>query len=479
MLLVIALGALFVAQPRGAEARPLTTGFTFVESYEPVALQHVKEAGARFVRIIAYWPQIAPKTMPEAWQPEDPTDPAYDWSSTDLAVTRTVEAGLTPVLMIHDAPLWAQGCTAPAEVRGESLKGALCEPNPGMLAAFTKAAVRRYDGDFGGLPRVRYWQGLNEPNLSLFFNPQFRHGRPVSPTLYRRLINAFYAAVKSVSPSNLVLMAGLGPIAVPGLTTGPLRFTRELLCMRGRHDPQPLPGNCHGGVRFDIFDIHPYTTGGPTHKGHADDVELGDLGELRELIAAADRAGRIKGRFRHTPLWMTEISWDSKPPDPGGVPMGILTRWTAEALYRAWDAGVSHLFWLALRDNAPNPKVPFSQSIEAGLYFRGTTVAEDTPKPNMYAFRFPCVAYSRPSGFFFWGRTPTSRRGKVVIQVRQGGGWRNATAVRADKNGIFDGIAKGTYGRHKHGWVRALYRGERAVPFSLHPVKDFYQPPFG
>src|SRR5665811_1828269 len=84
-----------------------------------------------------------------------------------------------------------------------------------------------------------------EPNLSLYFNPQFRHGRPVSPTLYRRLINAFYAAVKSVSRSNLVLMAGLGPIAVPGLTIGPMRFTRELLCMRGRRNPHPLRGNCH------------------------------------------------------------------------------------------------------------------------------------------------------------------------------------------------------------------------------------------
>jgi|SRR5665811_325618 len=66
-----------------------------------------------------------------------------------------------------------------------------------------------------------------EPNLSLYFNPQFRHGRPVSPTLYRRLINAFYAAVKSVSRSNLVLMAGLGPIAVPGLTIGPMRLAGD------------------------------------------------------------------------------------------------------------------------------------------------------------------------------------------------------------------------------------------------------------
>lgn len=116
-------------------------------------------------------------------------------------------------------------------------------------------------------------------------------------------INAFYDAVKAVDASNLVLAAGLGPIAIPGWTIGPMRFTRELLCMTGRREPRPLPGSCEGGVRFDIFDIHPYTTGGPTHKGHADDVELGDLGKLTELLDAADRGGRIKGRFRHTQIW--------------------------------------------------------------------------------------------------------------------------------------------------------------------------------
>jgi hypothetical protein len=31
----------------------------------------------------------------------------------------------------------------------------------------------------------------------------------------------------------------------------------------------------------------------------------------------------------------------------------------------------------------------------------------------------------------------------------------------------------------RSGTVRARYRGETAVPFSLKPVKDFYQPPFG
>ncbi len=290
------------AQPAVASARPLLTGITTLGTYDPVALQQAKATGVQLVRIEIPWAEVAPHEEPSSWQPEDPADPNYNWAPIDIAVTRAVQAGLTPVFMVNRAPMWAQRCKVRAAVAGS-----VCDPDPAALAAFATAAARRYSGNFEGLPRVRYWQGLNEPNLSLSFNPQFKGGRPVSPTLYRKLINAFYFAVKSVDRSNLVLAAGLGPIAVPHLTIGPMRFARLLLCMQGRRHPHPAPGDCEGGVHFDIFDIHPYTTGGPAHEGGPDDVELGDLPRLQALLRAADKAGRIKGRFRQTPLWITEF----------------------------------------------------------------------------------------------------------------------------------------------------------------------------
>jgi hypothetical protein len=357
--------------------------------------------------------------------------------------------------------------------------GAPCDPDPAKLAEFARAAARRYSGGFQTLPRVRYWQAQNESNLNLFFNPQYRNGRPVSPALYRNLINAFYHAVKSVDRSNIVLAAGLAPIGRPGSAIAPLRFTKLLLCMKGgRREPRPTRGDCGGGAFFDVFDMHPYTTGGPDQGGKGGNVELGNLSDLQNLLRTASRVGRIHGRFRRSPLWITEFSWDSKPPDPGGVKMPILARWTAEALHRAWTAGINRFFWYSLRDDAPTSR-PFSETFQSGLYFRGATIAEDRPKPIMYAFRFPFVAYSRSDGFFFWGRTPNSKGGKVVIEVRKSGRWRNAVVVRADRFGIFKGVAKGGYGRRKRGFVRARYHGESAVPFSLKPVRGFYQPPFG
>ena len=456
-------------QPSAAGAHPFSTGISGLNEDSPLAFQRVREAGARFVRVAVDWSRVAPRNQPDSWQPEDPADRHYDWERPDEDMNAAAAAGLVPVAMIEEPPSWAQRCRV----------GPNCDPDPGALAAFATAAARRYNGLFGGLPRVQYWQGLNEPNLSIYFNPQFEGDRAVAADLYRSLINGFYAAVKAVDPSNIVIAAGLGPVAIHGYTIGPMRFTRELLCMRGRDRFRAGPGDCGGGVHFDIFDIHPYTTGGPTHTGGVNDVELGDLPKLRALLDAADKAGRIEGIYPHTPLWVGELSWDSNPPDPGGLAIKIETRWAAEAIYRSWLAGVQAFFWFSLRDRAPQPSLPFNETLQSGLYFRGPTLEQDQPKKVLYAFRFPFVAFSGKRGLSFWGRTPTSGEGRVVIQVWKGEKWRKAVAGEAAAGGVFNGQIPSSYGRTKRGLVRALFQGQASVPFSMRPVPDFLQPPFG
>jgi hypothetical protein len=471
---LIALAAVWATSATAA-LPPLQTGVSYVlPDEEPeVALKHVREAGAQLALDPLRWSGVAPEDLPSSWNPEDPADPNYSWGQTDRWVQAAAANGLIPVLQIRSAPAWAQRCP-PSQID----TGAPCNPDPAALAAFATAAARRYNGQFAGLPQVHYWQGLNEPNLSLFFNPQYDGDRPVSPDLYRVLINSFYAAVKAVDPSNLVLAAGLGPIAVPKYTIGPMRFTRLLLCMSGGKHPHATAGSCEGGVHFDIFDIHPYTTGGPTHEGGPNDVEIGDLAKLTNLLRAADSAGRIKGAFHHTPLWITEFAWDSKPPDPGGLPIGILNRWTAEAMHEAWSEGIDTFFWFSLRDS-PAGSSPYGETLQSGLYYRGPTVAQDVPKPVVNVFRFPFVAYPGKKGMTFWGRTPSSSGGKVIVQALRNGHWRKLTAVRADEGGIFRGRVQTGYGRNHKGKVRAHYRSGASVAFGMRNVPDFIQPPFG
>ena len=474
--LIASIAALIILGQGGvapASARPLVTGITDPGSTQldsPLVFSRIRGAGARFVEIPAFWQEIAPATKPTAWSAGDPADPNYNWSTVDAAVGRAVDAGLIPLLQLAGAPSWAQRCSF-----GNSNRWTACNPDPDAFAQFAKAAARRYGGNFEGKPRVRYWEPQNEPNLKLFFNPVFRHGRPVSPTLYRTLLNKFSEAVKSVDPSNRVVAAGLAPLG----TMQPLRFARLLLCLAGRRHPHRRPGGCRGGVHFDIFGIHPYTTGGPTHRSSGPDtVAIADLPKLQRVLRAADRAGVTRGSSRHTPLWVTEFAWDSKPPDPGGLPMRIHARWAAEAIYRAWKAGVSHFFWFELRDGARNG-LPFNESIQSGLYLRGATVESDRPKRTLEAFRFPFVAFKRGKGFSVWGRTPDSQGGSVRISIHTKRGWHKVDRVTAKPSGIFSGFVGPRRGVGPHTLVRAEYRGEGAVPFSLHNVKDFYQPPFG
>ncbi|HEV7563303.1 MAG TPA: hypothetical protein VGO24_07350 [Solirubrobacterales bacterium] len=466
-------GVLRAERAGAAQLPPLNTGVSYVYGNEPLEFQHVVATGAKLALVPMRWWGVAPEKLPASWNPENPADPNYDWEFYDTWVRNAVAAGLTPVLQVRGAPFWAQEC-------GPYPHDSPCKPNPGMLEVFAKATAAHFSGNVAGVPRVVYFQGLNEPNLSIFFNPQYEGNAVVSPTLYRRLINSFYNGIKSVMGSDVVIAAGLGPIAVPKFTIGPMKFTRELLCMTGHVHPKKIKGNgCEGGVHFDVFDIHPYTTGGPTHEGGPDDVQLGDIPKLQSLLRAANQAGRIKSNlYKRTPLWITELSWDSKPPDPGGLPTDIESQWIAEALYRSWKAGVQNFFWFSLVDFEPEGK-PFSESLESGLYYWAPKLADQQPKPIIAAFRFPFVAFPEEKGLFIWGRNGIYKGGKVEIQTKKKGTWRTLKVVRANAYGMFSATLRSGYGANKKGAVRAHYFGETSVPFPMNPVGDFVQPPFG
>lgn len=458
-----------------AQGRPLVTGISDPQANalgDQTTFDRIGAAGARFVRLTILWRQVAPDSEPLVWLPTNPADLNYDWSSADREVQMARRAGLEPLFQVYGAPTWAQRCTT------ESDFGAPCDPDPAALAQFAEAAARRYSGSFLGLPRVRYWEPQNEPNLANFFNPQYRMGRPVSPQLYRAILNRFSDAVKSVDASNLVVTAGFGPIKRPG-SIGPLDFVRRMLCMKGRRRPRPAGGGCGGGARFDILATNPFTTGGPTHEGAGlDDASLGDLPEMARLLRAAERAGRIDSDLPRVPFWITEMSWDSRPPDPGGLPERLHARWTAEAIYRAWSAGVETFMWYELRDNAREGS-PHDETVQSGLYLRGESVASDRPKLALTAFRFPFVAFRRQRGIFVWGRTPSSAPGVVVLEGLTAGGWRPIGSTRADRDGIFSKVLRTGYTRQRRGLVRARHRADKAQPFSLKRVHDFYHPPFG
>jgi hypothetical protein len=446
-------------------SHPLTMGIIgATEAGGPeaqTALRRIRRAGMSMVVTPIGWPSVAPRREPAAWNSANPGDAHYNWSRVDRQVKAVIKSGLQPILVVADAPVWAR------LVKGSPVSA----PEPAELRQFMRAAAQRYSGRFRGLPRVRYWQIWNEPNISLYFIPQVSAGNLVSPDLYRNMVNAAAEAIHGVARSNVLIAGSTAPFRdiTPNVQKldqdwGPLKFMRRLLCVDDAGKP-----TCNDTVSFDAWATHPYTSGGPTHHALLPyDVSLGDLPEMAATLRAGVRTGHIKspGRVR---FWVNEFSWDSKPPDKCGPPMSLLKRWIPEAFYRMWANGVDMIAWFLLMDQArPSP-------YQSGLYFLASRVASAKPKPFFQAFRFPFVALRRGHGVYVWAHAPFGRRAAIVIQQSVNGGWRQVAKLRTDGYGIAQAVLK----VKPTGEFRALLGREKSLPFSMRVPPDRIFNPFG
>jgi hypothetical protein len=429
-----------------------------------LALSRVRTAGGGVARLILYWGDVAPiGSKPPNFDASNHADDRYRWSGFDRQLRNAVSAGLRPIVAIEKAPVWARSGGG--------------RPDPVELGQFAKAAATRYGGGFGGLPWVREWMVWNEPNLSVYLDPQFVGSDAVSPEWYREMVNQFSRAVHGVHADNVVIAGGLAPFGRPlsprvsFVGVSPLRFMREMLCMTGRANPRP---SCSATVEFDVWTHHPYTAGGPTKQAaNPDDVSLGDLPDMRRLLEAAVAARHVVSR-QPMRFWVTEFSWDSNPPDPKGVPATLHARWVAEAMYRMWQSGVSLVTWFLIRDE------PLEGSRnQSGLYLNsGGSYASDRPKLALTAFRFPFVAFPSGARIFVWGRTPSGVPGRVTVEQRTAAGWFQLASLRANRYGIF--TARLRPGLTRRGSLRARFAGSTSLAFSLAKPRDFrLQTPFG
>jgi hypothetical protein len=383
------------------------------------------EGRATVVRISVSWSSVASSTRPA--DPLNPADPSYDFQTVDAAVQKAVVHGLDVLLTIASAPTWAEGENRPDASQAPP---GTWKPNPGDLQGFAQALASRYSGDFQGLPRVRLFQLWNEPNLSMYLNPQWEGAAPASPRIYRGMLNAFYAGVKSVSSSDQVLTAGTAPYgdSPGGQRMQPALFWRSLLCLEG-HDLRPA--ECPDPAHFDIAAHNPINADGPTRGAqNVDDISTPDLGRLKRILTKARKTGRSEPGGRK-PLWATEFWWESNPPDPNGVPEGKHARWLEQALYLFWKQGVKKAIWFQIRDAAPVPD--YGSTYQTGLF-----QLDGTPKLAYQAFRFPFVT-DRLSAerVRIWGMAPAP--GRVRVQRKFGPGWHTIARLRAGGDRVFVG----------------------------------------
>lgn len=427
-------GALLASAPTATAAPPLRLGFLDDVQTGPLEtsapwLKRAVDSSADVVRVSSSWRGVAP-TRPA--DPTNPADRAYDWAGLDQAVRGVVAAGLDPIVSLTGAPDWAEGRGAPKDVLPGSWR-----PDATAYQAFAQALAKRYDGAYpdparvgAQLPRVRSFQPWNEPNLELYLGPQWtKRGKSFTntgPVIYRDLLNGFYRGIKASQPSATVVSGGTAPFGDPqpgGRRTMPARFVRTMLCL-----DRKLRTTCKQTTRFDAIAHHPYSVGNPTRNAlNADDVSIPDLRKITRPVAAAVRRGRALPR-KSKALWITEISYDSSPPDPDGVPIAQHARFLQQMLASLNRQGASVITWFQIRDQAPEPS--FAATNQSGVYYR-----DGRPKPAQTAFAFPLVVTSTTrSRAKLWLRAPAA--GTVLLERQVGGRWQSAGSVPAGRHAV-------------------------------------------
>lgn len=427
LLIAVVLLLAAVLTPAAQAAGGFTLGFNPIPT-SPFWLQRASADGTDIVRVSGGWAGTAPAVRREGFVASDPGSPGYDWSVPDAEVRALTRQGLQVLLVFTGAPSWAEAPGRPRDVEPTSWR-----PDAAQFGQFAHAAALRYDGTYPDplnpgsvLPRVRYWQAWNEPNLDYYLTPQWvpRRGggfTPVSPGIYRQLQNAFYAGVKGVRDSNFVVTAGISPygnppgITFPGLghRMPPVAFDRALFS-------QP--------VHLQALAQSIYPIRGPLWHAYADDVATPDVYKLGRVLRVAARDGHVLPRG-HKPLWVTELGWNSDPPRRDGVPINLQARWYEQAMYTLWRQGVDTVLLLHLDDTTPSPGGDFFGA--AGVYY-----LNGRPKPAATAFRFPFVTgHLSRNEVQAWGRAPVG--GRVSIERLIGRRWTVIARTSARPRQVF------------------------------------------
>jgi hypothetical protein len=431
-------------------ASGLTRAFTddvwFTQSTPQAAQQWVhrtESAGAKRVLLEVDWTSAEPNAPPAGVDPTNPSASNFNFGYLDARIREFNSSGLSVALLVTDAPRWAEAPGGPANFEADGA----WKPNATAFGQFAAALAHRYSGSFPDplqpgqpLPRVRYFQAWGEANFSVHLAPQWtRQGRswvPTGPSLYRNLLNAFYAGIKSIHSDNVVITTGFGPYGDPpggcagsqgvgaGCRMHPALFARELLCLHGQ---RLAVERCPHPAHFDVLAADPYQVSSPTtHAFNADDVSSPDLGKLTRVLRRASRTGRALPRG-HKQLWVTEFSYDSNPPNPGGVSLATQARWLEEALYLFWKQGVNTVVWYLVRDQAATFK---PNGYYSGLYYYGGGA-----KPSLEAFRFPLVVWPNGRRASVWGIAP--RSGRLAVQRRGGRSWQTLFSLRVSAGHVF------------------------------------------
>jgi hypothetical protein len=389
------------------------------------AVQAVSEwqnLGIEQVRILALWNRIAPRAP----------GGEYDWAALDQAVNLVIAHDMKPILTITGpGPLWVSRRSERGEPR--------YDPDPKLYGDFARAVAERY-GD-----RVDQYILWNEPNQAGWLRPQGGDCKgnvcsPVSPHLYRALVQAAYPAVHDEDPNAQVLIGTMssrgGSLMGENGNLRPLVFLRALGCV-DKNFHKLTTGRCKNfkPAPGDGFAFHPHgvLASPETVFPNADDVSLASLPRLESALDKLTRAGRLSTRGKKLNLYIDEFGYQTNPPDVfSGVSLKTQDDWLQRAAYQAWRDPRVKLFSQYLYIDEPR-----SLNNEFGGWQSGLRFSDGDPKPALEHFPTPFAVDAARNRL--WGQVRRRDASTVTVQRRLAGSstWRTIGTRKTDDEGYW------------------------------------------
>lgn len=369
-------------------------------------LNELQSLGVDVIKFQLPWDAVAPagKTKPQGFDGRNPA--AYPgWGPYDGLVTAAQAHGFKVMVAIGPpAPGWA------TKRKGD--RSGVDRPSAKEYGRYTEAAAKRY-------PQADMWTLWNEPNHPKFLYPQWSHGAPYAPRLYRALVRSGVAGLKrGGAGGKRILFGELLPIGKSShratSNLRPIHFLREFFCMGHAH-------GCKGykkltGVKG--FAYHPYTrpNGPRIVEPSRDDATIRSIGRVTAILDSARRARRIGGG--KLSVWSTEFGYQSNPPDKLGLSARLsrIPGFINESEWRSYrNRRVASYSQYTLVDDPLGGDRDRFGSWQGGLRF-----VNGAPKTGYYdAYRLPIfVRLLGPGAVEVWGDARPGGKG-AVVQIEQ------------------------------------------------------------
>jgi hypothetical protein len=316
--------------PAPDTSEPMLVGFMDDASFRwhPARAQMLDRAratGARLIRAFVRWDVAAPKRPAPGRRPFV----APRLHELDELVAGAEARGMEVLFTIWGTPAWANDGHGPNRA----------PTDVSDLRRFAGGLAARY-------PSVRRYSIWNEPNTNLFLTPQFdAAGRSVAPRVYASLYRAAYQGIKAATPDALVAIGETGSHGRDAPSPGPAQ---------DRHSPArfaQLLSQERPRVEFDAWAHHPY----PVSPSAPPD---GDANWPNVTLPSLERFGRALDAWferEATPLWVTELGYETSPAEPRGVTEDVQAEYAEQAIELAAAVPQVDVFvWFTFADSEHN-----------------------------------------------------------------------------------------------------------------------------